>query len=326
MRPYPADVIPQNSHACNLRSQTSTMSSVSLLPVSPHTTMLDMMDRVARMESVIATMAEQQTQVARMESALATMAEKQSLAAAIQNTQCNVLHEVQESVKSVALAQRQMYMMMVSPASEESSPVIDAHGTHSTTTAVHGSPQSSTSPESVKLCAFPDCNVASPKSCSSTKSLRHMQVCVFCPAGDSRILHISKHMLHFQQHPRVTDVNVCCWCNGLWHSSVSPDSRSRHRRACHQRAIIALQDPNKCGQMALDLTAAWSNSCMSPTKRARESVPNTPPSSSAAFSPPCGASTVSGLNYAEVDDNHEAEVFFSAFPHVSFINDADHDS
>ena len=302
------------------------MSSASLLPVSPHPTMHDMMDRVSRMESVIATMAEQQTQVARMESVIAAMAVQQSQAAAIQNTQCNVLHAVQESVKSVALVQRQMYMMMVSPASEESSPVINAHGTHSTTTAVHASPQSSTSPESVKLCAFPDCNVASPKSCSSTKSLRHMQVCVFCPAGDSRILHISKHMLHFQQHPRVTDVNVCCWCNGLWHPTVSPDSRSRHRRACHQRAIIALQDPNKCGQMAHDLAAAWSNSCLSPTKRARATVPNTPPASCAAFSPPYGASTVSGLNLTEENDDHGAEHFYASFPQLPFINDSDDDS
>ena len=290
------------------------MNGVSLLPVSPHPTMQDMMERVARMETANPTMHDMMERVARMENALATLAVQQSNAAAIQRTQCNMMQDVQESVKSVATVQRQMFMMMASPASEESSPVVNVQGTHSTTAAA-GSPQSSTSPESVKLCAFPECNVASPKSCSSTKSLRHMQVCVFCPQGHCRILHISRHMLQFQQHPRVTDVNVCCWCNGQWHDNVSPDSRSRHRRACHQRAIIALQDPNKSVQKALDLTASWSYSCLSPTKRSRASVYNTPPSDCAAFSPPCGATCGPWINMEEEGVFGEDAIDFNTFMH-----------
>ena len=107
-----------------------------------------------------------------------------------------------------------------------------------------------------------------------------MEVCTFCPANECRNLRIARHMLLFQKHPRVTDVDVCCWCGLSWKPDTTADARSKHRRRCHHVAIGRLQDPCTCVNMSLLLSRSW-NTHTSPTKRARNvevtHIPYSPP-------------------------------------------------
>lgn len=96
------------------------------------------------------------------------------------------------------------------------------------------------STEAQKICPYPSCTL-SVKGCSAAKSLRHMQICSCCPDAQARYLDIALHMNRFQKHPRVTDDKLCCWCNDPFDLQQKADARSRHRDACHQKAIISLQ-------------------------------------------------------------------------------------
>ena len=40
---------------------------------------------------------------------------------------------------------------------------------------------------------------------------------------------------------RVTDDKLCCWCNDPFDLQQKADARSRHRDACHQKAICSLK-------------------------------------------------------------------------------------
>lgn len=218
---------------------------------------------------------------------MTTMAIEQKNTASMQRDQSSMLHDVRLSVNEVVHTQREMLAFMSSATTSApyawAQPIVTA--VPITGHNLHSDPSSSTSksPETslVQMCPFPECIVVSPKSCSATQSCRHMQVCQFCPSEDTRYLHIARHMQLFQQNPRVTSSNVCCWCGGKWEDAATPDARSRHRGACHQNVIVALQDPNRRLQVSKDLTAAWTEKSLSPCKRLR-SVPEP----HAPFSPP----------------------------------------
>jgi hypothetical protein len=100
-----------------------------------------------------------------------------------------------------------------------------------------------TSNESQRICPYAGCtlSVKVSKGCSAAKSLRHMQVCARCPDAQARYLDIAMHMNRFQKHPRVTDEKLCCWCNDPFDLLQKADARSRHRDACHQKAICSLK-------------------------------------------------------------------------------------
>ena len=139
--------------------------------------------------------------------------------------------------------------------------------------------EQSSSQETHALCPYSDCSCAV-RNCSAAKSLRHMQSCQHCPDPFYRYLHIAQHMCSFQKHPRVTGVDVCCWCGVQFQADVSDDSRSRHRHACRDKAKMCLQDANTCQSMSNRLQQCWTVKLdVSPQKRAR--CPAIPP-----FSPP----------------------------------------
>jgi len=258
-------------------------------PVSEHAVLRQLLDRVLTMEC-----------------AMATMAEEHKHTASMQLEQSTILHDVRQSVFDVVHTQRQMCAVLcgstpsqpyacAQPQSAIAGP-ISGHNPHADSSSSHNS--QSKSPESlVQLCPFPECSVATHKSCTATQSCRHMQVCQFCPTEDTRYLLIAQHMQLFQQNPRVTSVNVCCWCGGKWLDAASPDARSRHRGVCHHKVIVALQDPNRREQVSKDLTAAWTEKSLSPCKRLRGIAdPHAP------FSPPIsGIEAWSTTNAAESD-------------------------
>jgi hypothetical protein len=85
------------------------------------------------------------------------------------------------------------------------------------------------------------CSAGKVKTCSAAKSLRHMEACVHCTDENLRYLHIAQHMTVFERHPRVVDLDVCCWCSDRFATNQLPDARSRHKTACLQKAITCLQ-------------------------------------------------------------------------------------
>jgi hypothetical protein len=142
--------------------------------------------------------------------------------------------------------------------------------------AVIGEPTSSQ--EAHALCPFAACS-CEVRNCSAAKSLRHMQTCQHCPEPFYRYLHIAQHMCSFQKHPRVTDLDVCCWCDVQFQADQSDDSRSRHRHACRDKATLSLQDANTCQSMSNRLQQCWAvNLVAAPQKRrCRALIPFSPP-------------------------------------------------
>ena len=96
------------------------------------------------------------------------------------------------------------------------------------------------SQEMHQLCPFLDCP-ATGHNCSAAASLRHMQTCDKCHEPFFRYLHITQHMSTFQKHPRVCDVDICCWCGSKFDCRQSQDARSRHRTSCRGNATLCLQ-------------------------------------------------------------------------------------
>lgn len=96
------------------------------------------------------------------------------------------------------------------------------------------------SQEQHELCPFPNCPTAGAK-CTALSSLRHMQTCLHCPNPYNRYLDILNQMCTFQKHPKVTCLQVCCWCAENFDPLQSTDSRSRHRSACRDKAKLCLE-------------------------------------------------------------------------------------
>ena len=128
------------------------------------------------------------------------------------------------------------------------------------------------------LCPFAAC-ACEVRNCSAAKSLRHMQTCQHCPDPFYRYLHIAQHMCSFQKHPRVTELDVCCWCDVQFQTDQSDDARSRHRHACRDKATLCLQDVNTCQSMSNRLQQCWTvNLVAAPQKRrCRTLIPFSPP-------------------------------------------------
>jgi hypothetical protein len=212
------------------------------------------------------------SRIMRVEHSLSSMVVIQNNSTSAQYLQSDALIDLQRTLAAVAAQQQEMMLILKTNAASMANAA----------PAPQPAPDSP-SPEigNAKICPFTDCPAVSPKGCSSTMSLRHMEVCTFCPANECRNLRIARHMLLFQKHPRVTDFDVCCWCGLNWKPDASADSRSKHRRRCHQVAIGRLQDPCTCDDMSLLLSRSW-NTYASPTKRARNVETTHIP-----FSPPC---------------------------------------
>jgi len=183
----------------------------------------------------------------------------------------------------------------------------------------------SSSPElgPIKICSFPDCSTLSPKDLSATLALRHMELCPFCSGQDTdRYLHIVQHMTLFQQYPRVTDVDTCCWCNVTWEAKVTPDSRSRHRKICHQTTLRQLQNPSESVAVTQRLIRIWTNTVpASPSglKRPRKEKEAVPP-----FSPPTNAYNDTFIPWTFCNNAEGAEQHID-FSLMSPSSDSDND-
>jgi hypothetical protein len=140
--------------------------------------------------------------------------------------------------------------------------------------------EQSSSQEAHPVCPFEFCRFEV-RNCSAAKSLRHMQSCPHCPEPFFRYLHIAQHMCSFQKHPRVTDADVCCWCDVQFQTEQSDDSRSRHRHACREKATLCLQDVNTCQSMSNRLQKCWTVNMDVSSPPKRRSRTTQPP-----FSPP----------------------------------------
>jgi hypothetical protein len=216
------------------------------------------------------------SRIVRIEGALAALSynalQQQTLATSAQQHQSDIIEALrvevrdvvqmhrhtQESIQDLALSQRALIASVAS--------VHDSVGTPS----LHGSLQSSSSHSSSdnSICSFAGCLLDSAsKGCSAGKSLRHMQVCPCCPTQTCRYLAIAEHMLLFQQAPRVTETDTCCWCGDPFEADASRDARSRHRSKCHAAAILDLKNPEVKDRRIKVLSATWSPLLGTPSKR-----------------------------------------------------------
>jgi len=216
------------------------------------------------------------SRIVRIEGALAALSynalQQQSLATSAQQHNAEIIEALrlevrevvqmhrhtQDAIQDLALSQRELIASVAS--------VHDSVGS----TSCHGSLQSSSSQSSSdnSICSFAGCvfNSAS-KGCSAGKSLRHMQVCPCCPTQTCRYLAIAEHMLLFQQAPRVTETDTCCWCGDPFEADASRDVRSRHRSKCHAAAILDLKNPEVKDRRIKVLSATWTPPLGTPSKR-----------------------------------------------------------
>ena len=221
-----------------------------------HETQQDVRDVLARM--------------VRIEGALAALVVSQTQAAAAQQTQHEMIDALRLTVQDVVQMQRDTQDTLIVVVQSQRDVLASVNSD-----SVGGSPSLrslSSNSSDHSICSFSGCmlNTAA-KSCSAGKSLRHMQVCTSCPTNACRYLAIAEHMMMFQQAPRVTETDVCCWCGVPFELDANPDARSRHRTKCHTAAILALKNPFLKDHMIQVLSTAWSPlNIASPSKRDRE--------------------------------------------------------
>ena len=250
----------------------------------------DVLARVVRIESAMATM-HQLTEVAQIK-LIATIqqqtAESQSqLLTAVQDQTAASQCQLMASVLSTTAASQSQLIAEMHHLFNQSLQQSQISMVSLVTALVAESQSKSSSPElgPIKICSFPDCSTPSPKDVSATQALRHMELCPYFYGLDSdRYLYIVQHMALFQQGPRVTEIDTCCWCNVAWEAKVTPDSRSRHRKICHQTTLRQLLNPVECVAATQRLISIWTNtSPASPSglKRPRKEKEVVPP-----FSPP----------------------------------------
>lgn len=253
----------------------------------------DVLARVVRIESAVATMhqlaeaaqiqliATMQQQTAESQSQLLTAVQDQTAASQCQ-LMASVLSTTAASQSQLVAEMHHLFNHIFQQSQISMVSLVKA--------LIAESQSKSSSPElgPIKICSFPDCSTPSPKDVSATLALRHMELCPYCSGPDTdRYLYIVQHMTLFQQCPRVTDIDTCCWCNVTWEAKVTPDSRSRHRKICHQTTLRQLLNPVECVAATQRLISIWTNTApASPSglKRPRKEKEAVPP-----FSPPNNA-------------------------------------
>jgi len=227
----------------------------------------DALSRIVRIEGALAALSYNALQ----QQSLATSAQ-QNHAESIEALRMEVRDVVQmhrntqASIQDLALSHRELIASVATVQDSVGSPSLNGSSHGSLQGSLHSSSSQSSSDNSI--CSFAGCvfNSAS-KGCSAGKSLRHMQVCPCCPTQTCRYLAIAEHMLLFQQAPRVTETDTCCWCGDPFEADASRDVRSRHRSKCHAAAILDLKNPEVKDRRIKVLSATWSPLLGTPSKR-----------------------------------------------------------
>ena len=272
--------------------------------------------------------------VVRIESALAALSynalQQQSLATSAQQHQSVMIEALRVEVRDVVQMQRHSQDTINHLAQSQQefiASVQDSVGTPSLQSL------SSHSSSDNSICSFAGCmlNSAS-KGCSSGKSLRHMQVCPCCPSSTCRYLAIAEHMMLFQQAPRVTETDTCCWCGEPFDTVVSRDFRSRHRTKCHAAAILDLKNPSVKDQRINVLAATWSPLMGTPSKRDRIEKAeggSSSPEDECIYSPPATpqalANAFTACELQTLTDDNFAFAAHTAFAALSDSADLDSD-